>query len=115
MGGVETVRGYRRNILSGDRGLALSLEFPYTIFRSAEWGNLSVSPFFDWGTTWNSILPTADPNSLASTGISLGWDLFPTVRFQMDYGLPLIEVPRLSTGTLNDEGLNLQLQIGTTF
>lgn len=115
IGGVETVRGYRRNIRSGDLGVALSLELPYTLFRSEKWGNISVSPFFDWGTTWNNTLPTVYPNSLASTGISLDWVLFPTFSLQVDYGVSLIDVPTLSTDTLNDAGLNFQLQFGTTF
>ncbi len=115
IGGVDTVRGYRRNIRSGDLGVTLSLELPYTIFSHEQWGDVSVSPFFDWGTTWNNTLPTIYPNSLASIGISLRWTVFPLINLQADYGVPLIEVPTPSTETLNDVGLNFQLQFGTTF
>lgn len=115
LGGVGSVRGYRQNIRAGDNGLNLSLETPITLFRSPHWGTLSLGPFFEYGVTWNNQLPTVYPNSLASLGVSLEWNLTPSLLLRLDYGVPLIDVPVLNDGSLQDSGVNFLFQFGTTF
>ncbi len=115
IGGVGSVRGYRQNIRAGDYGLNLSLETPVTLLSRPEWGTVSLTPFFDYGVVWNNELPTVYPNSLASLGVSLEWNLTPSLLLRLDYGVPLVDVPVLNDSSLTDAGVNFLVQFGTRF
>lgn len=115
IGGVESIRGYRRNIRSGDTGFILNIELPYTIIQTEDWGTFSISPFLDWGGTWNNDVPTVYPNNLVATGVAFKWFLDPTFSLEADYGVPLVEGLSFSRETLNDSGFHIQLKFGTRF
>jgi len=108
LGGLDTVRGYRRNQRVADSGIVGSLELRLTVLRDpGGWGILEVSPFFDFGTVWNrdgTLTPISGPTTLASVGLGARWQLNRTLSARFDWGIPL--VPLESQGhTLQDRGL----------
>ena len=55
LGGINSVRGYRQDLLLADNGAFASVELRQPIARVAQWnGLLQVTPFVDVGTTWNN-------------------------------------------------------------
>lgn len=108
IGGLDTVRGYRRNQRVGDSGFLASLEMRFTILRDpGGFGIVQLSPFFDVGTVWNyddDLVPNPDPRSLASVGLSLNWQWNRTFSARVDWGVPLILIPS-SGNTLQDRGV----------
>ncbi|WP_238178411.1 ShlB/FhaC/HecB family hemolysin secretion/activation protein [Calothrix sp. 336/3] len=104
IGGVQSLRGYRQNLRSGDNGVRLSLEDRITIHRNAAGATtLQIIPFIDVGTVWNH---PDNPNKvprqkfLSSLGLGLLWEPLPKLNLRLDYGIPLINV--------RDRGENLQ-------
>ena len=49
LGGVYSVRGYQENLVGGDNGYTLSLEYSVPLRRQ---GNMSLYGFFDYGNLW---------------------------------------------------------------
>ncbi len=91
LGGTQSVRGYRQDLILSDSGAFASAEVRLPILRlGRSEGVLQVAPFIDVGTTWNVKTPR-NPSSLASVGLGLIWqhDRF-TAR--LDYGIPIISV-----------------------
>ena len=62
IGGVNTVRGYKENILSGDKGFALSLEYAVPWRQNSEWFG-----FFDMGGVYGD--NAFEDNTLMGAGI----------------------------------------------
>jgi hemolysin activation/secretion protein len=78
LGGINSVRGYRKNVLIKDNGLNASLEWWFPLIRDNATGAefLSIAPFFDYGRGWDSGHEAADAGrvtDLASTGLGLRW------------------------------------------
>jgi hemolysin activation/secretion protein len=78
LGGINSVRGYRKNVLVKDNGMNASLEWWFPLIRDNVSGSeyFSVAPFFDYGRGWDSGQETADANratDLASIGVGLRW------------------------------------------
>ena len=105
-GGVQSVRGYRQNIRSGDNGLRLSLEDQIVIIANqAGKPQLQLIPFAEIGLVWNHPgNPNEVPpqNLLAGLGLGLAWEPLPDLNLRLDYGFPLVD--------LEDRGDNLQDQ-----
>lgn len=94
LGGQETVRGYRQDALLTDNGLLLSAEVRIPILRLPESnGLLQLTPFIDFGTTWNSSdRPSPDPNTLVGAGLGLRFQLSDRITARLDWGIPLVTV-----------------------
>lgn len=104
IGGGQTLRGYRQNVLYGDNGLRFSVEDRIAVIRNkAGIPTLQVAPFFDLGAIWNS---SNNPNkftresSLTSLGLGLLWQPIPGLNTRLDYAIPLVNI--------SDRGDNLQ-------
>jgi hemolysin activation/secretion protein len=95
LGGVNTVRGYRQDILLGDNGLLLSGEIQVPVIRIPQWqSKISLIPFVDFGKAWNKREDLRlDPDTLASLGLGLQWQVSDRFRARLDWGIPLLEVP----------------------
>lgn len=108
IGGLDTVRGYRRNQRVADSGIVGSLEVRWTVLRDAEgWPALELSPFFDLGTVWNhdsTLTPISAPTTLASLGLGAHWQLNRTLSLRLDWGFPLIPLEGQGN-TIQDRGL----------
>lgn len=95
IGGGQSLRGYRQNLLSGDNGFRVSIEDRITL-ESNEAGAaiFQLAPFFDMGAVWNDPdNPTdlEDDTFLAGIGLGLLWEPEPNFNIRLDYALPLVD------------------------
>ncbi|MEM7593007.1 MAG: ShlB/FhaC/HecB family hemolysin secretion/activation protein [Cyanobacteria bacterium P01_A01_bin.83] len=111
LGGIQSVRGYRQDVLLGDGGVFASAEVRIPFYR---WDNnrnsLAAVPFVDFGTAWsNSDARDFEEDTLVSLGVGLKLDLIETLSARIDYGIPLIEVD--DTGdSLQEDGFYFSLE-----
>lgn len=108
LGGQETVRGYRQDLLIADNGVSASAEvYLPLIARRSE--RLQIVPFFDVGTLWNRERELeADTSTLASIGLGLQYEIGSNLTARLDYGIPLIE--RGDRNTWQENGLTFKVQ-----
>ena len=93
LGGLQSVRGYRQDLLLTDNGAFASAEVRLPVLRISDWNAvLQVAPFVDVGSTWNAGREAPDRNSLASVGLGLVWQQSDRFTARLDYGIPLISV-----------------------
>jgi hemolysin activation/secretion protein len=92
-GGLYSVRGYRQDLLLTDNGLFASAEVRVPILRvDGVKGLLQVVPFVDLGVGWNdsaNMILTTNPNTLASVGLGLQWQMGDNFNARLDWGIPL--------------------------
>jgi hemolysin activation/secretion protein len=90
LGGIDSVRGYSQNQLLTDNAIFASLEvrIPLTSNPSI----LQFTPFIDFGTGWNNLLPNPDSSTLVGLGLGMRWLISPSLSLQLDYGIPLINI-----------------------
>jgi hemolysin activation/secretion protein len=117
VGGRFSVRGYRENRLVRDNGFIASMEAGIPLSNNQWWGDMvQLVPFVDFGTAWNTTIPTPSPRTLASVGMGLRWSLtIPrpilwTPQFEIYWGLPLRHATT-SGGDLQDMGIHLQFAV----
>jgi hemolysin activation/secretion protein len=112
LGGLESVRGYRQDLLLVDNGAFASAEVRVPIYRlSRQRGVLQLAPFVDFGTGWNSSSQKfPGPHTLVSIGLGLQWQWgdHGTVRF--DWGIPLVSVDA-SKNSLQEKGLYFSIVV----
>ena len=93
LGGLESVRGYRQNLLLTDNGAFASAEVRLPIVRVSQAGVLQIAPFVDVGTTWNNSGRDApEQNTLASIGLGLRFSSGDRFTARLDWGIPLVSV-----------------------
>ncbi|MEZ2232623.1 ShlB/FhaC/HecB family hemolysin secretion/activation protein [Microcoleus sp.] len=95
IGGVQSVRGYRQDLLLTDSGAIASAEVRIPIWRVPKVkGLLQVAPFIDLGVGWNHSGEKANPDSdkLLGAGVGLLWQMGDRFNARLDYGFPLINV-----------------------
>ncbi len=94
LGGSQTGRGYRQDVLVGDNGMNVSLEARFPIVRVPELqGLLQLVPFIDLGSVWNSEGSASIGNNwILGTGLGLRWQMGDRLTAKLDYGLPLISI-----------------------
>ncbi|MBW4662981.1 MAG: ShlB/FhaC/HecB family hemolysin secretion/activation protein [Chroococcus sp. CMT-3BRIN-NPC107] len=93
LGGLQSVRGYRQDLLLTDNGAFASAEVRLPVLRVSDWNAvLQVAPFVDVGSTWNAGRESPERNSLASVGLGLIWQQSDRFTARLDYGIPLISV-----------------------
>lgn len=97
IGGGQSVRGYRQNVLIADNGFRFSVEDRITLMRDASGlPSVQIAPFLDLGAAINT---KNNPNSLsqnqnvlAGIGVGFLWDPRPDFSIRLDYGYPLVNV-----------------------
>ena len=108
IGGGQSLRGYRQNVLIADNGFRFSVEDRITVMRDAAGlPTLQLAPFLDVGAAINT---KNNPNSLsqnqnllAGLGFGILWDPRPDLSIRLDYGYPLVN---LDVGdNIQDHGL----------
>jgi hemolysin activation/secretion protein len=94
LGGQESVRGYRQDVLLTDNGALASAEVRFPIARIRKWNTLvQLAPFLDFGSAWSSSgKENPDPNILASAGLGLQVQIGDRLSMRLDYGIPLVSV-----------------------
>jgi hemolysin activation/secretion protein len=121
LGGRYTVRGYREVTSLRDNVFLASIESRFPLWRWASGEPMfQFAPFIDVAHGWNlgenrpaplSLSPTT-PNTLASVGAGLRWNILPKDRasFEVYWGQQLNHVPKISN-TIQDHGVHLGLVV----
>ncbi len=105
LGGQESVRGYRQDFLLSDNGISGSAELRLPLFRNPKQQQvLQLIPFVDIGKAWNTERSSSTNSTLASVGLGLQWQWSDRFRARLDYGIPLLAVPK-DRQTLQEKGL----------
>jgi len=111
LGGMNSVRGYRSNVLLRDTGVNSSLEFriPVTNGKKA-WGTLQIVPFVDGG--WGKDAATNSPKEdhIASVGSGIRWSFWEGALLEAYYGYGLNKVTD-NKKELADQGIHFQLTL----
>ncbi len=102
IGGVDTVRGYRQNQLVADNGITGSISARINLTSDQ---NLQLTPFFEFGTAWNSDNTNSNFETIASLGVGFRWRMFNDFILNINYGIPLIPVKNQSN-SLQEDGLH---------
>ncbi len=95
IGGGNSVRGYRQDILLADNGISASAELRFPIVGRSDrgLGVLQIAPFVDAGTVWNSSgIENSERQFLMSVGTGLRWELGDTMSANFYWGIPLVDV-----------------------
>ena len=94
LGGQDSIRGYRQDLLLTDNGALASAEVRFPIARIPQWNTLvQLAPFIDFGSGWTSSgEQNPDPNILASAGLGLQLQISDRLSVRLDYGIPLVSV-----------------------
>jgi hemolysin activation/secretion protein len=100
LGGQDSLRGYRQDVLLTDNGLLASAELRVPVWRSYQTNSLlEIVPFADFGAGWNSrwtvpnATPTPERNILATIGLGLRLQMNDKFSARLDWGIPLIKAP----------------------
>ena len=110
LGGANTVRGYRYNLLLADNGFASTVELVFTLVNQPDgWGVFKLIPFVDVGAAWNN--EGGYFESLASVGLGFDWQLRDWIALKFDYGISLSDVKDLGN-SLGDNGISFAVKIG---
>lgn len=104
IGGGQSVRGYRQNLLAGDNGVRFTVEDRITLVRNdAGQVRLQLAPFVDFGAVFNTDNNpndfSQDETVLAGIGTGIIWEPLNGLNVRLDFGLPLVDV---------DDGDNIQ-------
>lgn len=110
LGGQASVRGYRQDAFLTDNGAFASAELRYPIYRAPQQqAVLQLVPFVDFGAAWNrSGQDNPNPNTLASVGLGLRFQLDDRLTARFDWGIPLISIDS-SERTLQEQGFYFSL------
>jgi hemolysin activation/secretion protein len=105
LGGQDTIRGYRKNLLLTDNGFLSSAELRLTIAKAQDW-RIKLIPFMDFGIGWNHPGNFDIPitNTLWSTGIGLLVQNGDSFNARVDWGIPLNKT-NFSGDSLQDQGI----------
>jgi hemolysin activation/secretion protein len=110
IGGQDSVRGFRQDLLLTDNGLVASAEVRLPIMRIPEVeGLLQLTPFVDFGAGWNnSGRSNPNPDTLFGLGLGLRWQQGDYLTFRLDYGFPLTDT-NTESNNLQENGLYFSL------
>jgi hemolysin activation/secretion protein len=109
VGGLYSVRGYRKNLEVRDKGYSGTVELRLPVVRKQTGQSLlQLIPFFDSGGSWFNDRETPEPQEVSSLGLGLRWDPDPKVRLEAYYGYALNDVPN-EGDSIQDDGFNFVL------
>lgn len=106
IGGMNSVRGYRENLLVRDNGALASLELRIPVLDyKQQTGQVQIAPFADIGWSWNTKRDTPEPVCISSVGMGIRWQISKSANLNVYYGYALKNIS--SQGhDLQDEGLH---------
>jgi hemolysin activation/secretion protein len=111
IGGVQSVRGYRQDLLLTDSGAIASAEVRIPVWRVPEvQGLLQIAPFIDFGVGWNNSgeKPNPESDKLLGAGLGLVWQMGDRLNVRLDYGIPLINA-QSGDRTLQEKGIYFRI------
>jgi hemolysin activation/secretion protein len=96
LGGQETVRGYRQDLLLADNGVIASAEARFPLFTPPDSQQvLQIAPFVDFGWGWNkpnNPSPALAASTIAGGGLGLRYQSGDSFFARLDYGIPLMAI-----------------------
>ena len=96
LGGQDTIRGYRQDLLLADNGVIASAEVRLPIFTAPDSRQVfQVVPFLDFGLGWNqpnNPSPNPNPSTIASGGLGLRYQGGDNFSARLDYGIPFTAI-----------------------
>ncbi|WP_156840392.1 ShlB/FhaC/HecB family hemolysin secretion/activation protein [Novosphingobium aquimarinum] len=112
LGGHNSVRGYRENLILADRALFGSAELGYNLSLtgaardadSFDWGAFRLSAFVDGALADNDRAPEPLPEEIAAVGASLAWQPSDAILARVTYAEALKDAGRIGKQTLQDKG-----------
>lgn len=109
VGGFDSVRGYRQDLVLGDNGVFASAEVrvPLLRFRKID-GVVQLTPFIDLGSVWNNDETDIDNDFLASVGLGLNFNIADTFNARLDWGIPLMNVDSQGD-SLQESGIHFSI------
>ena len=109
IGGFDSIRGYRQDLVLGDNGMFASAEVrvPILRFRRID-AVVQLTPFVDLGTVWNNDDSEIDNDFLVSLGIGLNFSVSERFNARLDWGIPLIDVDSQGD-SLQESGLHFSI------
>ncbi len=108
-GGVDSVRGYRQDLILGDNGIFTSAELRIPLFRIDKIGGLvQLAPFFDLATVWNSDDVEIEDSTLPAVGVGLNFKAGDNFNARLDWGIPLTSVDAEGS-SLQEDGVYFSL------
>lgn len=111
IGGPDSVRGYRRNQVVRDQGLAAALDVRVPVWRAADDRTVvAVSPFFDIGYGWNRARPTPNIRTLSGIGAGLEWIPHPQLELGLEYAHGFRDFGDLGSDDLQDESVYFRVR-----
>ena len=118
VGGQDSVRGYRQDLLLADSGVIASMEARFPIFTPAESKQvLQVVPFFDFGYGWNqpnNPNPAPTPSTIAAAGLGLRYQGGDNFTAKLDYGIPFTSIENTKR-TGQEKGFYFSLNYNRSF
>lgn len=91
LGGNESVRGYRQNLILGDSGAIGNVELQIPLIETSR-SSIKLIPSVAAGTVWNTSTEIEGADTLVSVGLGLSYALGELIEARVDYAVPLIEV-----------------------
>ena len=114
IGGADTVRGYRENVLIRDQAFLTSLELRYGLLNNetqSNYGRLDGALFADFAKGWNKGVGTDSASDyLSSVGLGLLYSWREKLHVELYWGHALKDLPQTTSGTWQDSGVHLQLR-----
>ncbi|HEY3951681.1 ShlB/FhaC/HecB family hemolysin secretion/activation protein [Phenylobacterium sp.] len=119
LGGEDTVRGYRENLILADTGAFASAELaqPFSLddgrrgYGRMDWGAFTASAFVDGGVAKNRQGPNPDPPSLSSVGVSLAWTPSEALFAKLTYAKALRAAPLAGDRDMQDRGFEFRVTV----
>ncbi|MBX2859269.1 MAG: BamA/TamA family outer membrane protein [Cellvibrionaceae bacterium] len=108
LGGHASVRGYRENFQTGDRGFFASVEWRVPLLSAAH--KLDAALFVDGGALRNRMRDRENQN-LSSIGVGLHWRGSSKVELDFQWAKTSSTPTSTSSNTLQDEGLHIGLRL----
>ena len=121
IGGLNSVRGYRKNLLTTDNGITASIEWRIPLFKINFYSNkvndgvVQIASFFDCGHGWNVKNNNPEIDSVYSLGLGLLWNISKTNFIKIYWGEALRSIERITEYDLQDDGLSFFVNIGGAF
>ncbi|GGC40643.1 hypothetical protein GCM10011371_30080 [Novosphingobium marinum] len=119
IGGENSVRGYRENLLLADRALFASAELAYSLSLTGmtagapafDWGAFRLAIFADGAIADNSEQPEPFPDDVASVGASLAWVPSRAIFARISYGEALRDPQLAGKRYLQDRGVQFRITL----
>lgn len=119
LGGQDTVRGYRENLILSDSGAFASAELARAFsldggrrgWAGFDWGAFTASVFADGGIARNRNGPDPEPDSLGSLGVGLAWTPSDAVTAHVAYAKALRDAPAVGERDLQDRGFEFRVVV----